>query len=187
MRVAAVCGSYHTPSKTRVLVETILDEVHRQLQPSQVEWIDFAESGAHIGAALSPSALDGEGRRCVEALLGADLIVFGSPIYKGAVPGVCKHLFDLLDQKALRGKVVLPAANGGSYHHSLVVEYSFRPLFAFFQARMPSVSLYCNSETDFTGQELTGEGLLVAIREAVRECGQLLSASQHSPASDPGR
>ena len=42
--------------------------------------------------------------------------------------GVLKVFLDLLPQTALKGKVVLPLATGGSPHHMLALDYALRPV-----------------------------------------------------------
>jgi FMN reductase len=58
----------------------------------------------------------------------ADGIVVASPIYKAAYSGLLKTFLDVLPQFALRGKVVLPLATGGSIAHVLAIDYALRPV-----------------------------------------------------------
>ena len=54
--------------------------------------------------------------------------VVATPVYKAAYSGVLKVFLDLLPQTALKGKVVLPLATGGSPHHMLALDYALRPV-----------------------------------------------------------
>ena len=60
----------------------------------------------------------------------ADVVVVATPVYKAAYSGVLKVFLDLLPQFALRDKVVLPLATGGSSAHVLAVDYALRPVLA---------------------------------------------------------
>lgn len=58
----------------------------------------------------------------------ADIVVFLTPIYKGSYTGILKTFIDLLPQKGLEGKQVIPVAIGGSIAHLLALEYSLKPV-----------------------------------------------------------
>jgi FMN reductase len=58
----------------------------------------------------------------------ARAIVVGTPVYKAAYSGFLKVFLDLLPQSALKGKLVLPLATGGSPHHMLALDYALRPV-----------------------------------------------------------
>ena len=56
------------------------------------------------------------------------MLVVATPVYKAAYSGVLKVFLDLLPQTALKGKIVLPLATGGSPHHMLALDYALRPV-----------------------------------------------------------
>src|SRR5450755_2076073 len=58
----------------------------------------------------------------------ADGIVIATPVYKAAYSGLLKTFLDVLPQFALRGKVVLPLATGGTVAHVLAIDYALRPV-----------------------------------------------------------
>ena len=49
-------------------------------------------------------------------------------MYKAAYSGLLKTFLDVLPQFALRGKVVLPLATGGTIAHVLAIDYALRPV-----------------------------------------------------------
>ncbi|WP_110928724.1 NADPH-dependent FMN reductase [Bacillus massiliglaciei] len=51
-----------------------------------------------------------------------------TPVYKASYSGILKTFLDLLPQKGLEGKTILPLAIGGSYAHLLMIEYALRPV-----------------------------------------------------------
>ncbi|WP_457325633.1 NADPH-dependent FMN reductase [Roseateles sp. P5_E11] len=71
----------------------------------------------------------------VQAVEQADLVVVGTPIYKAAYSGLLKVFLDLLPPDALRGKVVLPLATGGSAAHFLALDYALKPVLSALGAR----------------------------------------------------
>jgi FMN reductase len=90
---------------------------------------------------LSPQALllgDATHRSIAQAadqVERARAVVFATPVYKAAYSGVLKVFLDLLPQTALRGKVVLPLATGGSPNHMLALDYALRPVLQSLSAR----------------------------------------------------
>ncbi|MCI3946255.1 NAD(P)H-dependent FMN reductase [Pseudomonas syringae] len=64
----------------------------------------------------------------IEAVSQADGLLIGTPVYKASFSGALKTLLDLLPERALHGKVVLPLATGGSIAHMLAVDYALKPV-----------------------------------------------------------
>lgn len=60
----------------------------------------------------------------------AAAVVIATPIYQASYSGVLKVFLDALPQTALRGKVVLPIATGGSLAHCLALDYALHPVLA---------------------------------------------------------
>ncbi len=84
-----------------------------------------------IGGAYGGTAAAGLRRR----VHAASAVVITTPIYKASFAGGLKALLDLLDERALVGKTVLPLATGGSLAHLLAVEYSLKPVLSALGAR----------------------------------------------------
>lgn len=58
----------------------------------------------------------------------ADGVLIFTPVYKAAYSGILKTFLDLLPQKGLENKVVLPLVIGGSFGHLLSIEYALNPV-----------------------------------------------------------
>lgn len=58
----------------------------------------------------------------------SDIVVILTTIYKAAYTGILKTYLDLLPQKALERKIIVPVAVGGSIAHLLAIEYSLKPV-----------------------------------------------------------
>ena len=58
----------------------------------------------------------------------AEGLIVATPIYKASFSGALKTLLDLLPERALEHKVVLPLASGGSVAHMLAVDYALKPV-----------------------------------------------------------
>lgn len=58
----------------------------------------------------------------------AEAVVVLTPVYKAAYSGILKTYLDLLPQKGLEHKTILPIAIGGSLAHLLSLEYALKPV-----------------------------------------------------------
>ena len=172
LRVVGVSGSLHEPSKTTALVNAILAEVADTLD-AETRLVSLVDIGPRLSGALTREALPADVEEELLAIEGADLLVVASPVYRGTYSGLFKHLFDLVHHEALIDVPVLLAATGGSDRHALVIDHQFRPLFAFFQARVAPIGVYA-SEQDFTRYEVTSQALKDRIALAVAKTVPLL-------------
>lgn len=72
----------------------------------------------------------------------AQIIVILTPIYKASFSGILKTYLDVLPQKALHEKIILPIAVGGSIGHLLALEYALKPVLAVLGATTIAHSVY---------------------------------------------
>ena len=92
----------------------LVDRIHiRNLSPQALLLADFAH----------PTVVN-----ALDQVAQARVLVVATPVYKAAYSGVLKVFLDLLPQTALKGKVVLPLATGGSPNHMLALDYALRPV-----------------------------------------------------------
>jgi FMN reductase len=63
-----------------------------------------------------------------EKVENASLVVVITPVYKAAYSGILKTYLDLLPQKGLEGKTLLPLVLGGSFGHLLTIDYALKPV-----------------------------------------------------------
>ncbi|RAS77636.1 NADPH-dependent FMN reductase [Priestia endophytica] len=63
-----------------------------------------------------------------EKVANAHIVVVLTPVYKSAYTGILKTYLDLLPQKGLEGKTVVPLVLGGSFGHLLSIDYALKPV-----------------------------------------------------------
>ena len=131
--VAALAGNLSASSKTRSLVELASTRIAARFAVT-ASVHDLTELQPYLGQTDSLDQLPPSALAIADGLLPADVLIVGSPVYKGSYTGLFKHLFDLLDPMALTGKPVLLTATGGGDRHALVIEHQLLPLFGFFEA-----------------------------------------------------
>jgi FMN reductase len=167
LKLVGFSGSYGRPSKTSALVGHVSELACTRYDLSRAVY-DLTDVGQSLGLAKTRADLDPAGAAVMSAVVEADLLVIGSPTYKGSYPGMFKHFIDLIDPQQLRGKPVLITATGGGERHALMVEHQLRPLFGFFMAHTIPTAIYA-SNGDFTGQEITSPALIERIGFAIDE------------------
>lgn len=171
VRIVAFSGNARRPSRTRTLVEAVASEVAR-LRTIDLKIFDVVDAGQGIAVA-SRDALPLPAARIIDAIEGADALIIGSPVYKGAYSGLFKHIIDFLHPDALVGKPVVLAATGGGPRHALVVEHALRPLFGFFSAQTVPTSVYAG-DTEIVGGRVTDATVLERVARAAAEFDVLL-------------
>ncbi|MEK1925922.1 MAG: NAD(P)H-dependent oxidoreductase, partial [Rhizobium giardinii] len=129
--------------------------------------------------ALRADQLDAEGRAIIDAVEAADVLVVGSPVYRASYTGALKHLFDLVDYRALTGKRVILVATGGTPLHGLMTEHQLRPLFGFFNALSLPTAVYA-TEADFTDYYISNTAVHERINRAVSELAQVRPTADQS-------
>lgn len=170
-RVVGFSGNFARPSKTRVLVETVVGDVAARLQLNRVVY-EIADFGQSLGSARHAGDLDARGRALLDEIILADVLVVGTPTYKGSYTGLFKHVFDLIEPLALVGKPVILTATGGSDRHALVIEHQLRPLFGFFAAHSAPTGIFA-IDRDFESGCVASEPALARIRQSVAEIERL--------------
>jgi FMN reductase len=124
--IATISSSPSRTSKT----DAVLSDIARQLQRAGHVVVPIVLRDLPAEPLLRGDARDLDVARAVAALEAADAVVVSTPVYKAAYGGLLKTFLDLLPQFALRGKIVLPVATGGTSAHVLVVDYALRPVLA---------------------------------------------------------
>jgi FMN reductase len=176
MKITGISGSLGSPSRTKGLVTAIVRQLEARFRV-RAHIADLSETAPLLWA--SGFGKDGpvEIRNLLNRIESSDVLVVGSPVYKGAYSGLFKHTFDLVDRNALRGKIVLLAATGGSDQHALVIEHHLRPLFAFFGAYTVPIGIYAN-ESDFADYDtIANPAILIRIEQAVDQVAYLAGRS----------
>ena len=100
-RIVGFSGNITRPSKTLAFVDHIVQEIGRRNGLPARSW-DIEDLGPSLVSARRATALDEPAQTILQAITEADVLVIGSPTYKGSYTGLFKHFFDLLDPSALQ-------------------------------------------------------------------------------------
>ena len=131
MLVVTLGGSPSQRSRSGVL----LDKTRQWLQQQGVEVVsyqvrDFPAEDLLHARFDSPKVID-----LLQQVANADGLVIATPVYKASFSGALKAVLDLLPERALAHKVVLPMATGGSIAHMLAVDYALKPVLSALKAQ----------------------------------------------------
>ena len=131
MHVVLLSGSPAARSRT----ELLLDYVRQRLEAQQVE-VSLLRVRDFPAEDLLHARFDSPAVKQLQAVVAsADGLVVGTLVYKASFTGALKVLLDLLPERALAHKVVLPLASGGSPAHLLAVDYALKPVLAALKAQ----------------------------------------------------
>jgi FMN reductase len=88
-----------------------------------------------------------------QAVGASDAIVVSTPVYNASIPGGLKAVLDLLAERSLAGKTVLPLASGGSVGHQLAIEYALKPVLSALGARHVLAGVFaCDGDVVMSGE-----------------------------------
>jgi len=176
MKIVGISGNISAPSRTRSLVENIVNNAAQKAH-TKYTLIDIAQFAPELGSTVTYDNFPKVLSDAYQAIAEADLIVIGTPVYKASYTGLLKNFFDLLDPKKLTGKVAILAATGGTDQHALVLEYQLRPLASFFGVTTAPTAIYAR-DNEFIDYRLNSDAIESRIDAAVNQAFNLLD---HKP------
>ncbi len=154
MLVVSLSGSPALKSRSGV----VLEHARLWLQNHGVDVTtlrirDFNAEDLLFGHFDSPQVID-----FIDAVKNADGLLIGTPVYKASFSGALKTLLDLLPERSLHGKVVLPLATGGSIAHMLAVDYALKPVLSALKCQEVLHGIFAiDTQIRYADNELGGE------------------------------
>ncbi len=131
MRIVTLAGSPRFPSRSTALL-TLCQQALEHRGAEVVPWnIHNFHPDDLLYARFDSLAL----QALIEDLESADGVIVATPVYKASFSGALKVLLDLLPERALEHKVVLPLATGGTIAHLLAVDYALKPVLSALKAQ----------------------------------------------------
>ena len=131
MLVVSLGGSPSLRSRSGVL----LDRSRLWLHTQGVEVVTFQVRDFPAEDLLHARFDSPKVQHFLQLVAQADGLVVATPVYKASFAGALKTLLDLLPERALEHKVVLPIATGGSIAHMLAVDYALKPVLSALKAQ----------------------------------------------------
>lgn len=169
MAKAVIISGSPTPTSR---LHGVIEHVKAQLVGAgiQVNWIKVRDIPAED---LLHANWNSEAIKQANALVEqADAVFVATPVYKASYTGVLKAYLDLLPQKGLSGKIVLPLAVGGTMSHLLAIDYALKPVLSSMGAQHILQGVYVLDKQvtwDEQGQAVLDEEIGARIKESVAE------------------
>lgn len=173
-RIVAISSGLSDPSSTRMLTDRIVESIHSRSGDASVEVVSLRELAHDITDATLTGFAAPRLQDVIDKVVTADGLVVVVPIFKASFPGLFKSFIDALDADALTGKTVLLAATGGTARHSLAIDHTLRPLFAYLQVLVVPTGVFASSHD--WGTE-GGNALTERIDRATGELVSLLKGA----------
>ena len=178
MLVVTLGGSPSPRSRSGVL----LDKTRQWLQQQGVEVVsyqvrDFPAEDLLHARFDSPKVID-----LLQQVANADGLVIATPVYKASFSGALKTVLDLLPERALAHKVVLPMATGGSIAHMLAVDYALKPVLSALKAQELLHGIFAEDSQIAYGEGSVQAQLVPVLEQRLHEAlEQLYSAMARRP------
>ena len=178
MLVVTLGGSPSPRSRSGVL----LDKTRQWLQQQGVEVVsyqirDFPAEDLLHARFDSPKVID-----LLQQVANADGLVIATPVYKASFSGALKTVLDLLPERALAHKIVLPMATGGSIAHMLAVDYALKPVLSALKAQELLHGIFAEDSQIAYGEGSVQAQLVPVLEQRLHEAlEQLYSAMARRP------
>ncbi|PAA30978.1 NADPH-dependent FMN reductase [Pseudomonas fragi] len=165
MLVVTLGGSPSQRSRSGVL----LDHAKRWLNQQGVEVVsyqvrDFPAEDLLHARFDSPKIID-----LLQQIENADGLVIATPVYKASFSGALKTVLDLLPERALSHKVVLPIATGGSIAHMLAVDYALKPVLSALKAQEMLQGIFAEDSQIAYGEGSAQAQLVPVLEQRLQE------------------
>ncbi|MCQ1947520.1 MULTISPECIES: FMN reductase [unclassified Arthrobacter] len=189
-RIVVVSGGLGVPSSSRMLADALAAATKTEIEglglSAGVSTFELREYAVDIANNMVTGYAAPRLDAAINELIAADALVAVTPVFTASMSGLFKSFFDVIDNTALDGKPVLLGATGGSARHSMVLDYSLRPMFSYLRARVAPTAVYAAPGDWGTGE--TGTGTLdQRVRRAAGELVALLGDAPVQKRRDPAQ
>lgn len=161
MFVVSIGGSPSLRSRSAVLLE----RARRSLQAQGVEVASYQVREFPAQDLLHARFDSPQVKAFTDSVARADGLIVATPVYKASFSGALKTLLDLLPERALSNKVVLPIATGGSIAHMLAVDYALKPVLAALKAQEMLQGIFAEDSQITYAQDATPATLAPALEQ----------------------
>jgi FAD reductase [NAD(P)H] len=168
MKLLGISGTI-TGSKTKVVVNQVLEEVKKHYPEIEVELLDLKQFDVQFCDGRDPSTYNEDTKTVIDRVSSADFYVIGTPIFQGSLTGALKNLFDLISPASLRNKVIGFVATGGTWQHFLVIENQLKPIAGYFRAFVAPSYVYVHNEHFNQTNEIVDQDVLERISQLAEE------------------
>jgi FMN reductase len=187
-RIVVVSAGLSQPSSTRLLADRLATSatdalLARGIQ-ADVRFVEVRDHAHELANHLLTGFPSGGLREALDDLASADGVIAVTPVFQASYSGLFKTFFDVVEDGSLRGTPVLMGATAGTARHSLVLEHSLRPMFAYLKAVTVPTGVFAASEDWGSGGQVDG-GLAARLDVAAEELAALVAGREPAEVVDP--
>ena len=165
MLVVSIGGSPGTRSRSGVLLERSRQWLqHRGVEVVTFQVRDFPAEDLLHARFDSPQV-----QHFQQLVAQADGLIVATPVYKASFAGALKTLLDLLPERALEHKIVLPIATGGSIAHMLAVDYALKPVLSALKAQETLQGIFADDSQIAYGEGSRPAQLAAALEQRLQD------------------
>lgn len=169
MLVVTLGGSPSLRSRSGVLLE----RSRRWLQTQGVEVVSFQVRDFPAEDLLHARFESPKIQHFQQLVQQADGLIVATPVYKASFAGALKTVLDLLPERALEHKVVLPIATGGSIAHMLAVDYALKPVLSALKAQETLQGIFADDSQIAYGEGSKPAQLAPALEQRLQDSLEL--------------
>lgn len=124
---------------TKVATETIFESLVTTYQTQhEIKYLNLQDMDIQFSDGRNYLDYKGDTQEITQAIMKADVIFFGTPIFQASIPATLKNIFDLLPQNALQFKTVSMIVTAGTEKHFLIPEIQLKPILSYMKANIVS-------------------------------------------------
>ncbi|MFS0749275.1 NADPH-dependent FMN reductase [Oceanobacillus sp. 1P07AA] len=176
MKIVGLSGSV-VGSKTRTAMNYTIEKFKENYPEEDILLLDLADYDVQISDGRNYLDYTGDTGYVAKELMGADVIIIGTPIFQASIPGALKNIFDLLPVQAFQDKVVSIIVTAGSTKHFLTVEQHLKPILGYMKATIVQTYVFIE-EKDFYQKEITNVDVQFRIERLVEDTIDVTHAFQ---------
>lgn len=162
-------------SKTRTAMNETYRAAISRYPEENMTFIDLADYDIQFSDGRDYHEYEGDTKYVAEAVMAADALIIGTPIFQAAIPAPLKNVFDLLPIDALQDKITGIVVTAGTPKHFLIAEQQLKPILGYMKAHIVQTYVFVEGK-DFAGQSIINEDVLARIDQLVEDTMTLTSS-----------
>jgi FMN reductase len=157
--IATVVGTPRPASPAHVLARAVAERIGTRIRSRTGRTVELESIDLAATAAASVGAIPTIPSEDVESVQRADVVVFASPIRRGAYTWLLKLFAEALPPRALQGKIAIPVMVAPAPRHALTADMHLRPLLLELGASCPTPALFTLEQRISDCQSLVADWL----------------------------
>ena len=164
IKATCIIGNPYIPSRVHVVGRHLFKSlINAGVDTSIIDIVNLLNTMEMSNSEKRKNALSLE----TNLLLGADLILVISPIYRASYPGIVKAFFDELPHEALMDKIALPIMVGGTDRHYLAARYTWSVMLQELGAIVPKTVFILDASID-KERDIIVDEVLESLKEPLK-------------------